>query len=297
MDPKLSFIVIGAQKAGTTTMFQHLRHHPELWLPPEKEAPFFSRDENYARGERWYFDHYFHDAPPELSWGTASPDYMLQRNVAERIHDHAGSVRLIALLRDPVQRALSHHSMVARRGDDDRSASEALRSQLQPDHLERARIEGGDRVTYVVGGEYGRVLGDYLEHFSSEQLLCLSTQQLKDHPEEVLSAVYDHLGVAKIYPPTVGQHFHVAGGKDSLGALRRNAHRIPVARSLWHLVPLRHRDRFANRTKGLAQASAPSKAAVDLDPDVHAALRRHYAADAVELRRLTGFEPDWPLHV
>lgn len=298
MSRRLRFVVIGAQKAGTTTLFQHLRHHPGLWLPPEKEAPFFSRDEAYAKGQDWYFDHFFGRAPADRAWGTASPDYMSNPATAARLHEHNPELRLVALLRDPIRRALSHHAMIRGRGVDDRTASEALAAQLDPEALARRDEALPERDAYVANGEYGRILTGYLEHFAGDQLLCLSTKQLEDDPASVLRATYAHLGVDEIMPPTLGQRFHVGGGNDVVSRIRSAGQRVPGATTVWHVVPQRHRARLANRARGLARPSrsrgAPVAEAEVLDPAVAASLADHFRADAEHLARTTGFEADWP---
>ena len=73
----LDFIVIGAQKAGTTSLFEYLRGHPELSLPPDKEAPFFSSEEARRRGFEDYMRKAFAFADPSSKWGTVTPQYMV----------------------------------------------------------------------------------------------------------------------------------------------------------------------------------------------------------------------------
>jgi len=132
----LDFIIIGAQKAGTTSLFEHLRRHPEISLPVGKEVPYFSHDRVYARGWTDYMRKLArHDAfaDPGRKWGTVTPQYMLggvyrspgdvargngdERTVPLRIKECLPSVRLIAILRDPVEaraRALKGKEFVRR---------------------------------------------------------------------------------------------------------------------------------------------------------------------------------------
>src|SRR4051812_24838908 len=77
---ELDFIVIGAQKAGTTTLFEHLRRHPDVSLPAGKESAFFSQDENYRRGWDAYLEGLAREggmSGSDRRWGTISPSYML----------------------------------------------------------------------------------------------------------------------------------------------------------------------------------------------------------------------------
>ena len=131
MPQALDFIVIGAQKSGTTSVFEHLRAHPQLYIPPDKELPFFSHDEIHAAGWPAYVSSAFRAAPDGLRWGTVTPWYMAgcpvdsegklavaghwvacepayqrglpespERIIPERIRAQMPAVRLVAILRD-----------------------------------------------------------------------------------------------------------------------------------------------------------------------------------------------------
>ncbi len=177
----LDFIVIGAQKSATTTLFQHLHHHPEIALPSGKEWPFFSHDPIYERGWGAYLESLAGNggvSDPARSWGTVTPQYMVggvlnttldplaagydERTVPRRMHERLPDVRLVAILRDPVARAVSHHRMVVRRGGELRSFDEAIDELLAPAALEEARRRPAESSGYVVWGEYGRILAGYL---------------------------------------------------------------------------------------------------------------------------------------
>jgi Sulfotransferase family len=132
----LDFLVIGAQRSGTTSLWRHLASHPQVHIPPSKEAPFFSHDRPFARGLAWYLGEFFADADPRRRWGTVSPHYMMGSpdadvpEVARRIHATVPQARLIAILRDPIERAQSHHRMVVHRGRETRGFEEAALQQL-----------------------------------------------------------------------------------------------------------------------------------------------------------------------
>src|SRR5512134_2872554 len=105
---KLDFIIIGAQKAGTTALFRYLRRHPRIYMPLEKEIPFFSDDVLYARGWEQFARRYYGHAPPDRLWGKATPRYMIHPDCPSRIRATMPDTRLIALLRDPIERCISH---------------------------------------------------------------------------------------------------------------------------------------------------------------------------------------------
>ena len=117
MKDRLDFLVIGAAKAGTTSLFEHLRRHPEIALPADKEAPFFATDVRYSRGWDRYLKSTFWEADPARRWGTITPQYMGgtvfepartavtagggydEHTLPLRIHERLPEARLIAVLR------------------------------------------------------------------------------------------------------------------------------------------------------------------------------------------------------
>ena len=112
----LDFLIIGAQKSGTTSLFKYLNQHPDIAMPADKEAPYFTNDELYSAGWQHYLGNYFTGYDQELLWGTASPQYMSDLRAAERITRDLPNTRLIAILRNPIERAYSHYLMQKRRG-------------------------------------------------------------------------------------------------------------------------------------------------------------------------------------
>lgn len=192
----LDFIVIGAQKAGTTSLFEYLRRHPQISMPADKEAPYFSHDHAFERG----WDAYMAKIAlidPERRWGTVTPHYMIggvykrakasadaagrydERTVPLRIRERLPDVRLVAILRDPVARARSHHQMMVMNGSEQRSFDEAIAEHLRPDALERARRRPLADTGYVAWGEYRRILGGYFTVFPREQILVAFTDELE----------------------------------------------------------------------------------------------------------------------
>ena len=98
------FLIIGAQKCGTSSMFAYLNQHPQMKLPDVKEIHFF--DLNYSNGLDWYTSHF---PPASLSHrmvtGEASPYYLFHPHVPERVRLHCPDVKLVVMLRNPVDRA------------------------------------------------------------------------------------------------------------------------------------------------------------------------------------------------
>jgi Sulfotransferase domain len=321
----VDFLVIGAPKSGTTSLFEHLRGHPEIDLPPDKEVAYFSDDRIYKQaGWDEYLRKWAFRAPKRgRVSGTITPHYMTSiagvaadagaetvydnHTLPARIHKQLPSARLIAILRDPVERAHSHHAMTLRSGVEQRPFATAVDELLQPEALAHSRSQSTEINGYVVDGEYGRLLDGYYSVFPREQILVLFTDDLAREPLDVLRRIYDFLEVSPDYePPNLGKRYNVAGAEFKLSPtlprrLVKTASANPVARAAWRsLSPARQTAvhsafrratfRFANwNRRGETSASEPSTEVVD----ALGRLRDHYTDDEPKLEKLLGYPPPW----
>ena len=147
-DRLLDFVVIGASKSGTTSLFRYLRTHPAIFIPASKDVPFFSADKWLDRGWAAIRQEEFCGAPADARWGTVTPRYMEDPRVPKRIQRLMPEIKLVALLRNPIDRALSQFRQQVRRGKESRSFEEATFELMRSDAAQRAREEqlptGGD---------------------------------------------------------------------------------------------------------------------------------------------------------
>ena len=208
--PLPDFLVIGAQKCGTTALYAYLRWHPQITGPAWKEVSYFDR--HYGRGERWYRGQF-----PSRPWlwlaggrsgrtalvGEASPSYVFHPHAPKRVRALLPDARLIVLLRDPVDRALSHYNHEVALGREPLSFEDALDREQERTGGEFARL--GDTTyfskawwdfTYLARGRYPEQLELWLAVFPREQLLVLASEQLRQDPAEAYARVLDHIGAA-----------------------------------------------------------------------------------------------------
>lgn len=223
---RLDFIVIGAQKGGTTSLWRHLQRHPEIATPERKEAPFFSGPEAERPGA-WceYLEAEFDGAPAGALLGKVTPQYMTGsehadvERIALRVSQALPQVRLIALLRDPIERAASHYGMSLLRGIERRSFEAAIQAQLDSPEARAGRRRATPTNSYVAQGEYGRVLGAYRARFPAEQLHVEMTADLGRDPAGVLDRVLEFLGLpAGFRPPRLDARHHRGGTHKLLDA-------------------------------------------------------------------------------
>ena len=301
MGQTLDFIVIGAQRSGTTSLWRYLAAHPQIYVPPSKEAPFFSHDEPFARGLPWYLAEFFADAQPRQLWGTVSPHYMIgspgvdAAEVARRIHATVPGVKLIALLRDPIERAQSHHRMVVHRGREPRSFDDAARELLEPAALQRARGEAPIVQPYLVQGEYGRILGAYLQHFPREALQVLLSRDLDTERAATVRTAFEFLAVDRDFePPELGVTHHRGGRGRRLDHDAERTLKQHLASAVWPATAHPAQQRRAFDFWFLQWNVIPDDQDLPpIDPDLHARLRAHYAADAALLESLIDLRVPW----
>ena len=298
MKPALDFVVIGAQKGGTTALFELLRQHPELCLPADKEAPFFNRPELYSRGVDELFSTYFpQPLPAGRLLGTVTPQYMCIAGCAGRLAEAFPKCRLIAVLRDPVERAYSHYRMATRRGQETRSFDDAIAAMLaSPQAIAEARDSVALGETYVAWGEYGRVLADYLDRFERSQLLVVYTSDLERDPAGVLRSIFEFLGVTMVLPDRLDERHHVGGSRRRFPNVQRRLRRSPVG-WLWKRLPQRTRSRAFIRFDHWNVRKDADDGAGGGGPrwssDTEARLLDHYGADEAGLARRFDLELPW----
>jgi Sulfotransferase domain len=214
-----NFLVVGAQKAGTTSLHRYLAEHPAVLPASVKEVRYFNRF--YTNGEAWYLAHF----PLALrgaavrrrlgvrpAVGESSAVYLFDPRVPARVHTFDPAMKLVVLLRDPVERAYSHYQMEVRWGRETLPFDEALdREEAElPGLIARALADPLDTSdvgfprSYVGRGRYAEQLDRWLELFPREQLLVETSDDLLERPREVMQRVAAHLVIpahdAQSYP-------------------------------------------------------------------------------------------------
>ncbi|WP_436794076.1 sulfotransferase family protein [Actinospongicola halichondriae] len=269
------FLVIGAQKAGTTTLHHLLGDHPRLALPTEKEAPIFHETGDPTRVETQARQ--LLGPPDGRLRGKATPQYMCAPGTAANVAAVNPDMRIIALFRDPVDRARSHWAMRARFRTDERPFAEAIRQQLDTPPSLDGPIEEEDG--YIRFGEYGRVLLDYRAHFPAEAMLVLHMDELAADPVGVVARVTAHLGVEAHQPGAAGERFNVASREARFPRAEAALWRLLPYDKLWSAASPSMRQR-AGAVLDRLQVNRPSpEVDASLPDDVTERLVEHFRAD------------------
>lgn len=191
-------IIIGAPKAGTTSLSRWLESHPDVYVPPSKELRFFNLDTHWARGVDWYADQ-FAAAGSAVSVGEATPAYLHSAEAPERMASVVPAARLIAVLRHPVDRAYSHYWHVRDWGGETRSFDDAVDALLTGDDTVRP---------YLQAGRYLEQLQRYEKAFSRESLLVLRFEDLAADPTGTFAKVCAFLGIRRETPRNIGKVYN-----------------------------------------------------------------------------------------
>ena len=195
---KVDFIICGAQKSGTTALYAYLKEHPEICMPQQKELHFFDEESRFSGDKPDYNEYhtFFFPRPPNRILGEATPIYMYWKSAPKRIRDYNGHMKLIVLLRNPIERAFSHWNMERARDAESLSFEEALQ---QEDARRKAALPEQHRVySYVDRGFYLSQLKRLWRYFPKDQILVLKAEDLKNEPQPVLGRIWNFLGVRHI---------------------------------------------------------------------------------------------------
>jgi hypothetical protein len=198
--PLPNFLIIGAQKAGTTALYAYLRRHPQITGPSWKEVSFFDR--HYARGEAWYRGNFPNSLRARGLVGEASPSYLFHPLAPERVAGLVPQAKLIALVRNPVDRAFSQYQHEVALGREPLPFEDALAAEDERLRGEEERMLADSAYfsrpwwdyTYRARGRYAEQLERWLTAFPREQLLVVPSEDLLTEPERTHARVLEFIG-------------------------------------------------------------------------------------------------------
>jgi len=174
-----NFLCLGAAKSGTTTLFDVLRQHPDVYIPAFKEPHFFDIPENYNNGIEWYEKNYFRKADKRII-ADFTPSYFFEKETPKRIFKDIGSeIKFVVLLRNPVDRAYSHYLHSVRDNHENLSFEESLKQENErlDRHEKNSDYLSYLRNSYFHQGLYGDMLERYLEYFTLDNFLFINFEE------------------------------------------------------------------------------------------------------------------------
>lgn len=286
-----NFLIIGAAKSGTTSLHAYLGQHPQVYMSPLKETNFFAFDgepprfggpdgDVFTRDSVFRPEHYtrlFSGRTDEIAIGEASPRYMTVPGTATRIKGRLPEVKLVAILRNPADRAFSAFSMRKRDGWE---PCETLEQAIADEPRRIAECWGAG--LYLRGGFYARHLRPYYDEFDRHRIRIYLYDDLISAPERLLDDLFEFLGIDSGFRPETSERLNVSG-------VIKN----PVLRTVW------------TRTHGLQRAIRPllskpirqrisrffirrEKQPLPFPPEQRMRLLDHYRGDVEQLQGLIG---------
>lgn len=267
-----NFLYLGPDKSGSSWLFEVLRNHPDCFVPACKDVYYF--DEHYDKGMDWYLD-FFRDARPGVpAMGELSHSYLFSMEAADRIRQDLPGVKLMASLRQPVERCYSHYLYLVSSGLVTSSFAETIDNR-----------PGLTRSSY-----YAKSVEGYLERFGAERFKVLFFDDLKMDPRHYASQVYDFLGLS----------FNEAFDYDKKVREARAARNVYLARLAKHGALMARKLGLVNLVGAVKHGLAarllyrPLKKgeAPKMDPEVGKRLLERYIPDIEATEKLLGVNLD-----
>ncbi len=224
-----NLIVIGAMKGGTSSLHNYLDLHPQIAMSRPKELDFFVLEKNWPKGVEWYESHFTDGA---RICGESSPNYTkchFFAGVPGRVHAIVPEAKLIYVLRDPIERIISHyvHNIAARW--DDRRFPDAVR----------------ENIDYVSCSKYYMQLERYLDYFPKRNILIIASEDLHRRRQQTLQGVFRFLGVDDaFYTEGFSKILHESSAKRRRTKVGSLLLRLPGRKAIRSLLPFS--SQFAN---------------------------------------------------
>lgn len=270
------FVVIGAMRAGTTTLYELFRASGLISVPSMKETDFFITEANYARGTSWLRSQFSDLSKPSCDF---SPNYSRRQNFplcAERIKDTLPDVKLIYVVRDPVERAVSQYRHMCAMGFD----------MPKPNDLEGHKE--GDEI--IQTSRYAYQLDAYLEHFSLGDILIVDFQDLVSNQVETLQVLLRRMGLTSTGLELDDVQANSSDDLERLPSFWGKLRRTKLGDSIRATLPRS----FINTAKTIAAKLSPDRPVEPFEPAAREHIRLAVSQDAQRFREMTGLAfSDW----
>lgn len=209
-----TFLVIGAMKCGTTSLYHYLAAHPQIFMSNLKEVDFFVEELSWRRGLEWYGRHFVPTRPEHIAVGEASTSYTKHpryRGVPSRIAQVLGSPRLVYVVRNPVDRIRSHYEHNVALGQERDSLPVALQRNS----------------TYLDYSRYAMQVAQYMKLFPRDHLLVITAEDLRTKRAETLARVIRFVGADPTVPiPGLTKEYYRTEERPAYGSAVAATRRI-----------------------------------------------------------------------
>ena len=271
---KPNFLIIGAARSGTTSMFKYLENHPDIFMSEIKEINFFSNEKYWQKGIDWYEQHF--SGASQKCIGEASTSYTSYPSLSktpERIFNYMPDAKLIYVVRDPIDRFLSHYLHRVARGLESREISDIINNH-QDDFL-------------LTQGKYHLQLEQYLKYFPLEHIQLLSIENLKNDPTETVRSIYEFLDIDTAVADTQAHSRHNANTKVTRKG-RLGQHILNFYHN--NIEQVAYPYRFKKMFLWAAEIGAVEVEPPDLGEESLATLKNYFRDDIKRLKQLSNLD-------
>ncbi len=205
-----NFFIVGVLKAGTTSLYAYLEKTPNVYMSPVKEPRYFNSEEFNSQfpglgvgvREKSKYLELFQGVKNEKAIGEASPTYLSDPDAAKRIHQIVPEAKIIIILRDPVQRAFSHYSMMRLKGREKKSFQELIAERINKKHDKTNEYN-----FYFDPGFYTEQVKRYLNLFGEKQVKILFFEDFVKDPKKIIKEVLELLKINSELPDVIGENY------------------------------------------------------------------------------------------
>jgi hypothetical protein len=281
-----TFLIVGAAKAGTTSLYHYLKQHPDIFMPKLKEPHYFAHFDDDVCKKKFYFvrawsDYLalFESAGTVKAIGESSVSYLCHSGTAQRIKNKLPDVQIIICLRNPVERLYSHFMMDIRDGKLRQDAN-LLPTVLTDD--EATQKVWGQCNMFIECGRYANQVAEYFNVFGRDKVKVILYENFREHPTTTVHDLYSFLGVDREFMPETGKTFNTyAKPRSALLAPIYGNYRI--RRFGKRIFP----DRWKHRILGLFLTRTPKP---EMRPEESAFLYELYRDNVKDLEKLLGVD-------
>jgi Sulfotransferase family len=292
-----NFLIVGAEKCGTTSLYQYLKQHPDVYLPAKKELHYFAYDEigkiardpggqsvlTHSCATREEYESYYCGIGAYTAVGEVSPSYFYFSQTSERLKRELDDPKIIIMLRDPVKKAHSQYMHLVRDNREHLSFFDALMAEDQ-----RIAAGWGPLWRYTESSLYSSRVAKYLQVFGDDRVKISFFEDLLRSPEAVVNDLFEFIGVAPAGSIDTSRVYNKSGRPRSRLLADFLAKPNPVTAAARRWVPEHLRDRIKHAMLDLNTGRKDA-----IDDRSRAYLRQRFAEDVRELERILGKRLNW----
>jgi hypothetical protein len=293
-----NFFIVGAARSGTTSLYEILRKIDGIYMSPFKEPEYFAPNSPTNQCGRYYsheenYLRLFEKAGAAIALGEASTAYLWDPDAPTTIHKQLPNAKIIAILRNPIQRAYSDYLQDRHLRNIKRPFVEVLRQELMDKAKNNGKI-GIDDFSYIRNGLYSGNLGAYFALFGRRNVKVIYFEDFTKDSRTAVNALLEFLGVPhRIYDELVEKHNGTTIPRSTI--IPSLVHTSGLV-SIYHHLPYSLQSLIAKLYKSIEQNlffKKGSEGRSEMDPEARALLQRTFEPDVRKLEELLGNKVPW----